>query len=192
MEELLDPDGCTSRDAEVLPEHREAGLTRQQQAEDYAAHISSISREYVPLSRARLPDRVAHALDNALCQGHPSLPEHEVFKVLSERKLTGGVEGDLDPRIVRDCLVELAYPVGCIYRTAVEQHHWPVQWKVEKQVMLKKCPVPQSKDDIRNLGLSTFFNKGLEKVLVDLLWPYVRRFVSWDLLGGKKKCATNH
>ena len=133
MEELLDPDGCTSKNGGVLPEHLAAGLTRQQQAEDYAEHISKISREYVPLSRARLPDRVAHALDNALCQGHPSLPEHEVFKILSERKLTGGVEGDLDPRVVKECLVELAHPVGCVYREAVEHHQWPSQWKTRSR-----------------------------------------------------------
>ena len=34
MELLLDPNGCTSRNAGVLPEHLAAGLTRQKQAED--------------------------------------------------------------------------------------------------------------------------------------------------------------
>ena len=60
MEMLLDSDGCSDRNAGVLPEHLNSGLTRAEQAEDYAKHISSISKEYVPLSRARLLDRVAH------------------------------------------------------------------------------------------------------------------------------------
>ena len=98
----------------------------------------------------------------------------------------------MDPRIVKECLAELAYPVGCVYRSAVEQHQWPSKWKVEKQVMLKKVPVPYTKDDMRNLGLSPFFNKGLEKVLVDWLWPYVSRYITRDQLGGKKRCSTNH
>ena len=160
MGELLDPDGCSDKKAGVLPEHRDAGLTRKQQAEDYAAHISKISRQYIPLSRACLPERVAHAVENAICQGHPSLPEPEVFKILSERKLTGGVEGDMDPRIVKVCLAELAYPVECVYRSAVEQHQWPSKWKVEKQVMIPKCPKPETKDDMRNLGLSPFLGVG--------------------------------
>ena len=65
MEQLLDPDGCSNRNAGVLPEHLNAGLSRLEQAEDFAAHISSISREYVPLTCAQLPDRVTHALDHA-------------------------------------------------------------------------------------------------------------------------------
>ena len=61
-----------------------------------------------------------------------------------------------------------------------------------KQIMLKKCPCPSTKDDMRNLGLSPYFNKGLEKVLVDWLLPYVRRFLTRDQLGRRKRCATNH
>ena len=73
LEQLLDPNGNSNKRGGVLPEHLAAGLSRQQQAEDYAAHISRISRDYVPLTRAVLPDRVVHALSNAVCQGHPSI-----------------------------------------------------------------------------------------------------------------------
>ena len=58
--------------------------------------------------------------------------------------------------------------------------------------MLKKVPCPQTKDDMRNFGLSPYFNKGLEKVLVDLLLPYVCRFLSRDQLGVRKGCSINH
>ena len=93
LEQLLDPNGNSDKHAGVLPEHRVAGLSRQQQAEDYARHISKISREYVPLSQAVLPPRVVHALDNGVCCGHPSLPDHEVYKILCDRKLTAGIMG---------------------------------------------------------------------------------------------------
>ena len=62
----------------------------------YTLHISKISKEYIPLGVAQLPERVQFALDNALCCGHPHVDNTTVFKNLSERKLTGGVEGDLD------------------------------------------------------------------------------------------------
>ena len=129
LELLLNSEVCSDRNAGVLPEHLSAGLSRLEQAEDYALHISSISREYVLLTKAKLPKRVQHALDNALCKGHPSLPDHEIFKILSERKVTAGVEGDLDPRVVKECLVELVHPIGCVYREAVDKHQWPVIWK---------------------------------------------------------------
>ena len=58
--------------------------------------------------------------------------------------------------------------------------------------MIPKCPAPQTKDDMRNLGLSSFFNKGLEKILVKWLLPYVERYIARDQLGGKVRCGTNH
>ena len=149
----------------MLPEHLAAGLTRKQQADDYALHISRISWEYVPLARAILPHRLVQALANDPCCGHPSLEDHEVYQLLLDRKLTGGVDGDLDPRVVRACLVELSHPIACVYRSAVCNHEWPNAWKIEKQVMIKKCPNPESKDDMRNLGLSPYFNKSVRQVL---------------------------
>ena len=115
-----------------------------------------------------------------------------VYTILKDRKLTGGVCGDLDPRVVDKCLVELTHPIAEVYRCAIEEHVWPDQWKIEKQVMIKKVPVPASKDDMRNLGLTPFFNKGLEKVLLDWLSPYVIPYLSRDQLGGRRHCSTNH
>ena len=37
-----------------------------------------------------------------------------------------------------------------------------------------------------------FLNKGLEWVLVEWLLPYASKFITWDQLGGKKGCGTNH
>ena len=58
--------------------------------------------------------------------------------------------------------------------------------------MIPKVARPQTKDDMRNLGRSPFFSKGLEWILVEWLWPYLGKFVSRDQLGGKKGCSTNH
>ena len=88
--------------------------------------------------------------------------------------------------------MEIAHPVGCVYRAAVEQHQWPDLWKIEKQVMLKKCPSPQTKDDMRNLGLSLYFNKGLEQLLASRLLLYVSRFLTRDQFGGHKGWSLNH
>ena len=105
MEHLLDPEGNSTSTHDVLPEHLAAGLTSQEQVEDYADHISKINREYTPLSCAIIPERVAYPLDNDCCKDHPSLEDHEVFNLLKARKVTGGVDGDLDPRVVKACLL---------------------------------------------------------------------------------------
>ena len=112
LERLLDENGNSGRPVLVLPEHQAAGLTREQQAEDFAVHISAISREYIPMSQAILPDRVASALELEPCANHPPLDDHIVYEILRKRKLTGGVEGDLDPRVVKSCLVELVEPIA--------------------------------------------------------------------------------
>ena len=192
LESLLDSEGKSTKSHFELPEHVEAGLSPQQQAEDYALHVSRISRDYVPLTRATLPDRLSLALEQNECVGHPTLEDHTVYGLLRDRKVTGGVEGDLDPRVVKSCMLELTKPMACIYRCAVDSHTWPDSWKLEKQVMINKCPHPATKDDMRNLGLSPFFNKGLEKVLYDWLFPYVDKYVSWDQFGGRKGCSTTH
>ena len=49
-----------------------------------------------------------------------------------------------------------------------------------------------TKDDMRNLGRSPYFSKGLEWILVEWLWPFLSRYVSRDQLGGQKGCGTNH
>ena len=84
---LLHPDGNGSRINPTLPEHKEQGLTTFEQAQDYANHISKISRDYTPLSRTSLPERVLHALDNAVCGGRPHAEDHEVFTNLSKGNL---------------------------------------------------------------------------------------------------------
>ena len=58
--------------------------------------------------------------------------------------------------------------------------------------MLPKCPNPTTMDDMRNLGLSPFFNKGLEQILVSWLLPYVGKFLTRDQFGGRKGSAVNH
>ena len=86
--------------------------------------------------------------------------DHEVYKNLTERKLTSGVKGDLHPQVVKACMIELVHPVACIYREAIRSHTWPKRWHLEHQIVIPKVPQPKTKDDMRNLGLSTFFNSG--------------------------------
>ena len=175
-----------------LPEHVEAGLTDLEQCEDVAAFISKISREYSPLSVENLPDRVVNGLVNCPCSGHPALEDYKIYEIMKNRKLTSGVEGDIHPDIMRDCMTELAHPVGVILRDAVETHTWPLCWKMEHQLVIPKVPVPKTKNDLRNLGLSPFFSKCLEWVLVCWLWPVLSQFLTGDQYGGKAGCSTNH
>ena len=148
--------------------------------EELAAHISCISRQYSPLDISKLPSPVSNCLASDPCSNHPCLEDFKIFQILDNRKITSGVKGDLHPKIVKGCSVELAHPVGVLFRDAVHHHQWTTIWKMEHQLMINKIPVPKNKDDLRNLGLSPFFSKCLEWVLVQWLWPVVAKFVSFD------------
>ena len=93
-----------------LPEHVERGWSKEQQCNDIATFISKISREYQPLSLERLPQRVVDALESAACSNHPVLEDHQVYKIMMDRKLTSGVAGDLHPAVMKECMSELAPP----------------------------------------------------------------------------------
>ena len=108
-----------------LGEHAEQGLTDIEQCEDVAKFISKISQEYEPLSDKNLPKRVTDGLADQPCSGHPVLDDHYVYEIMKNRKLTSGVSGDLHPKIMKECMVELSNPVGVILRDAVETHTWP-------------------------------------------------------------------
>ena len=62
VETLINPERDTANEVFVLPEHKEKGFSTFEQAQDYAKHISAISREYTPLSWTSLPARVVYAL----------------------------------------------------------------------------------------------------------------------------------
>ena len=108
-----------------LPEHVDAGLSAQERCEDVANFFSQIRREYEPLSRHNMPDRVVSALDNCPCSNHPRLDDYQVYEVMKQRKVTASVKGDIHPTIIKECMTELAHPVGVLFRDAVETHTWP-------------------------------------------------------------------
>ena len=58
-------------------------MSVEEQANDIAKFISKISREYPPLADSNLPDRVVEGLRAALCCGHPSLQDFEVYGIMN-------------------------------------------------------------------------------------------------------------
>ena len=93
---------------------------------------------------------------------------------------------------MKECLVEIAHPIAVIYWEAVRTHQWPGNWKKEKHVIMDKVPVPLSMDDLRGLGLTPFFSKGLEAILIAWIWPVVEPYITEAQLGGFKGCGVMH
>ena len=174
-----------------LPQHIEDGLSALESSNRICEFFSSISQEYTPLNVGSLPDHVQAKLADDPCS-HPYLADHVVHEGLKKGKKTCSVPGDLPTKIVDEFLPELTAPIAAIYREAIATHTWPEPFKKEYHLPIKKVPIPESEDDLRNLGLTPFFSKRLEWFLIQWIWPYISLHIDLDQLGGLPGCSVNH
>ena len=171
-----------------LPQHVEDNLTALESSNAICEYFSKISQEYTPLNPSSLPDRVRAKLQDDPCQ-HPYLADHIVYEGLKKGKKTCSVPGDIPVRILNEFLPELTAPVAAIYRESIATHTWPKAFKKEFHLPINKVPIPQSEDELRNLGLTPFFSKRLEWFLIQWIWPYIGHHIDHDQLGGLPGCS---
>ena len=174
-----------------LPSHIEENLTALESSDRICDFFSSISQEYHPLNVETLPNNVRSKLASDPCY-HPPLPDHVVFEVLKKGKKTCSVNGDIPIKILEEFLPELTPPVAAIFREAISTHCWPKSYKKEFHIPINKVPSPQSEDDLRNLGLTPYFSKRLEWLLIQWIWPFISPHIDVDQLGGLPGCSVNH
>ena len=191
VKKLTAKPGDTISDTFSLPKHVEENLSALESSNLICEYFSSISQEYSPLDIPSLPARVRAKLDHDPCS-HPYLADHVVHDALLKGKKTCGVPGDLPIKVLTEFLPELTAPIAAIYREAISTHSWPSSWKKEFHLPIKKVPLPQSEDDLRNLGLTPFFSKRLEWFLIKWIWPYIEQHIDSDQLGGLPGCSINH
>ena len=167
----------------VLPSHQEQGLSTHESAERINAFFSSISQEYPHLEINDLPIRVRSKLDQDPCE-HPTVFDHEVYEDLKAAKKTASTPHDIPIPILKEFLPELVAPVAAIYREAISSHQWPQCYKQERHLPIQKKQEPETEDDLRTLGLTVFFSKRLEALLIKWIWPYILPHLSKDQMGG--------
>ena len=163
----------------TLPQHVEDNLSAMESANKICEFFSAISQEYSPLSPSNLPDRVRIKLEHEPCN-HPYLADHIVHDALKKGKKTCSVPGDIPTKILSEFLPELTAPIAAIFREAILSHSWPESYKKEYHLPINKVPLPQSEDDLRNLGLTQFLSKRLEWFLIQWIWPYIEPHIDLD------------
>ena len=67
-----------------------------------------------------------------------------------------------------------------------------MSYKKEYYLPINKVPLPQSEDDLRNLGLTPYFSKRLEWFLIQWIWPFIAHHIDMDQLGGLPGCSVEH
>ena len=167
----------------TLPGHLDDNLTQEQSAERIVAYFSKISQEYKPVEEDVLAADLQHRLDHEACY-HPEIREENIYQSMLKSKKTDSVPGDIPAQILKEFLPEFAFPVSIIIKEAVNTHTWPEEYKKEYHLPLKKCPSPQTEDDLRGIGLTGWISKQLERFLLNWIWPYIKPHIDPDQMGG--------
>ena len=94
----------------------------------------------------------------------PVLDEFDVYqKIKKAKKPKAGVPNDLPRKLIQEFAPELATPLSIIYNKIITSGKWPMKWKVEHGIPLKKVENPKSEDELRIISLSPFYSKVMEK-----------------------------
>ena len=107
-------------------------------------------------------------------------------------KITDSVPGDIPAAILKEFLPEFTTPITAIIKEAIETHTWPESFKKEYHVPIKKIPSPQSEDDVRGIGLTSWVSKQLERVVLKWIWPYLKPHIDPDQIGGIPGSSVNY
>ena len=175
----------------TLPTHVDRNLTPKESAEEIAKYFSKISQEYPPIEEDPVSEQLGLKLSKDPCE-HPALWEHEIYRNMEKSKKTDTVPGDIPAAILKEFLPEFAKPVTEIIKKSIESHSWPEMYKKEHHVPLKKCPKPETEDDVRGIGLTPWVSKQLERVVLQWIWPYIQPHLDPDQMGGMPGCSVEH
>ena len=144
-------------------------LSPTQAADKIAEHFSKVSREFPPLDKDILPERVRLKIANPESESRiPVIFEHEVYKrILQANKPKSGVPGDLPKKLITEFGPELSLPIFKIFTNVIESAKqgtakWQASWKQELGIPLAKIPDPQFEHDLRVISITAFFSKVLE------------------------------
>ena len=177
----------------TLLNHLEDNLTNTESVEKIANHFARISQEYPPIDPTNLPDNVQLKLNSVDEMNFPVLDEFDVYqKIKKAKKPKAGVPNDLPRKLIQEFAPELATPLSIIYNKIITSGKWPMKWKVEHGIPLKKVENPKSEDELRIISLSPFYSKVMEKFVMDWLLEYIGPQIDRGQYGGQKGNSVTH
>ena len=165
------------------------GLTDKECAEAVAQSFASVSQEYSPVDRAKLP--------SFLPAGRPD--EVTVFQVVNSIKKLGKTKStlpiDIPDRLRVECAVDLAEPLTDIFNSCLRDGIFPVMWRREWCT-----PVPKPKDggdlrtcdDVRKVASTSDFAKVFESHLRGWVIEDIGNKININQFAGRKRMGTEH
>ena len=176
-----------------LIKHLEMNLTKSESVKMIAEHFSSISQKFPPIEIQKLSQSVREKLADCCSGKPPNLSCYQVEKMLEKvKKSKSGVAGDLPGILVKEFSKELSQPLSVIYNNIIRTGQWPLSWKVEYGLPLKKTTQPYDEDDVRIISLTSVYSKTFERFVMNWLSEYVKDKIDPAQYGGRKNCSVSH
>ena len=142
------------------------GIPAADQAEQIADQFSRVSNIYAPLKAEDINLENIHD-DRALPEINPYLV---YLKIMSVKKKTATVVGDIPMKVITFCAEELSFPLTEVYTRALLFGEYPNYYKLEIVTPAAKVYPPQSTKDLRKiagtLNFSKIFVRNFTKILV--------------------------
>ena len=136
------------------------GLPERVQAEKIAeiAEIAEISNQYSPLESGKIS---LEDIDDD--RPPPEINPYLIYlRIMSIKKKTSTVTGDIPMKLIRYCAEELSFPLSDIYTRAVLFGEYPNIYKLEIVTPAPKVYPPNSTKDLRKIAGTPNFSKIFE------------------------------
>ena len=165
------------------------GLSDRECAEAVAETFASVSLEYSPLDREKLPA--------FLPAGRPE--QVNVFQVYERIRRIGKTKStlpiDIPDQLRTECALDLAEPMTDIINTCLQDGSFPRAWRREWVT-----PVPKLKpgeelktcDDVRKVASTSDYSKVFETFLRDWITEDIGHKIDINQFAGKKGVGTEH
>ena len=158
------------------------------QAEKIADQFSEVSNLYSPLKTEDI--NLDYIIDQ---RPPPEINPYLVYlKIMSYKKKTSTVIGDIPMRVIKFCAEELSFPLSDIYTRAVLYGEYPDIYKIEIVTPVPKIYPPQTVKDLRKIAGTPNFSRIFEKFLAEIMIYDMKPTRDSSQYGNSKGVSTEH
>ena len=164
------------------------GLDDNVQVEKIADQFSQVSHGYSPLKTEDI--EIESESDD---RPPPEINPYIIYlKIMSIKKKTSTVLGDVPMKVIKFCAEELSFPLSDIYTRAIMSGEYPDIYKLEIVTPAPKVYPPQTTKDLRKIAGTPNFSKIFEKILAEVMLEDMRPTRDPSQYGNSKGVSTQH
>ena len=162
-------------------------LSESEQMERIADKFAEVSNLYEPLCREKI-NFPAFSKEDI-----PVISESDVLEVLKSLNVSKSTrKTDIPAKILKHFAAKICGPLTWIINNCVIQGTWPDIFKLELVTPVKKVPIPQDIDDLRNISGLLNLNKVMEKIICKFMIEDMKPSMDPAQYANTKGLSTQH